>query len=240
MQMWFRRWVGVAASLGAAAAVLVALPHAGFQVDSPATGLAPSVSEQVVGGGADGEPVAASPGGPQEGIQVHGSWTIEVLEPDGQPVSRHEFENSLTSTGAARLPRFLGREDTVGFWVVTVQGSANANHPCRLTATITASCVVFESASGVTEGGHRFKNLTVSVPTSGTDVNKLVLSGTATAARAGDVGRVTTEGTHCLNTVAPSNCNIELYESFTDKTLATPIPVSQGQIIQVKVAIGFS
>src|SRR2546423_15522419 len=46
----------------------------------------------------------ASPGrGQQEGIKVHGHWTIEVRNPDGTLVTHREFENALTSLGAYSL-----------------------------------------------------------------------------------------------------------------------------------------
>ena len=38
--------------------------------------------------------------GTSEGIQVHGDWTIEVSDPDGNLVERREFKNALTNEGA--------------------------------------------------------------------------------------------------------------------------------------------
>ena len=46
--------------------------------------------------------VVKSSGEPSECIQVHGHWTIEVLDPYGTHVSHHEFETILhpSPTGA--------------------------------------------------------------------------------------------------------------------------------------------
>jgi len=41
--------------------------------------------------------------GPQEGIKVHGHWTITVRNADGSVAAHHEFENALAPEGAATL-----------------------------------------------------------------------------------------------------------------------------------------
>ena len=49
-------------------------------------------------------------GGPQEGIKVHGHWTITVRNPDGTIASTREFENALlegTAGGAELLTALL-------------------------------------------------------------------------------------------------------------------------------------
>jgi hypothetical protein len=52
-----------------------------------------------------------TPGGgktpPQEGIKVHGHWSVTVRNPDGSLSSHHEFENSLDQEGKALILSFL-------------------------------------------------------------------------------------------------------------------------------------
>jgi hypothetical protein len=54
----------------------------------------------------------ASSGAPPvgEAIEVHGDWTIEVVEADGTIVAVHEFTNDLVPEGARRLARVLSGE----------------------------------------------------------------------------------------------------------------------------------
>ena len=68
------------------------------------------------------EPVASEDApGPSEGIKVHGSWTIDVLEPDGTLVSHVEFQNALLVEAADLLVLWLadGSNTNIGteqFW----------------------------------------------------------------------------------------------------------------------------
>ena len=173
-----------------------------------------------------------------EGIQVHGSWTIEIREPDGALVSRNSFENALTPIGATALARILGRERSVGAWLFTVEGGSGNNHPCFVN-TGPAVCFLFEPP-GV-DMQHSFYNLTVEVPSSGTNLNKLVLSGHVTAGRDGIIGRVSTGVTTCSPTVAPSDCPTSVGTGSTiTGTVITPVPVQNGQQILVTVVISFS
>ena len=54
------------------------------------------------------EPVA------NDGIQVHGNWTVTVTNPDGTVDAVHEFENALNNpTGTAFLTALLAGETTI-------------------------------------------------------------------------------------------------------------------------------
>jgi len=48
-----------------------------------------------------------APAGPQEGIKVHGHWTVIVRNADGSVDSRHEFENSINDGGKGLLLNML-------------------------------------------------------------------------------------------------------------------------------------
>jgi hypothetical protein len=63
-------------------------------------------------------------GGQQEGIKVHGHWTIEVLNPDGSLVKHYEFDNALEPTGKTTLASLLTRNSSPGFWIVLLQSSS--------------------------------------------------------------------------------------------------------------------
>jgi hypothetical protein len=44
---------------------------------------------------------------PDEGIKVHGHWTIELRDPDGTIAGHHEFKNALVNQGAQALAALL-------------------------------------------------------------------------------------------------------------------------------------
>lgn len=58
------------------------------------------------------------PKGKNEGITIHGHWTIEVRNPDGKVVTHREFENSLVPVGKNVLASLLSNTAVVGSWVV--------------------------------------------------------------------------------------------------------------------------
>ncbi len=189
-------------------------------------------------------PATESKGGQKEGIKVHGHWTIDVRNPDGTLVTHREFENELEPTNW--LPLILGRQRTVGEWEIQLSDTATPdNSPCNL-GNIIVPCSIVEPTSA-SNTSIAFKTLTLSVPSSivpdvGT-VYVLVLSGTATAMRAGQVKRVSTHLSNCAPTIPASSCIGSVPGSIgtvTSKVLAIPIGTSAGQIIQVKVTISFS
>ena len=85
-----------------------------------------------------------------------------------------------------------------------------------------------------------FKTLTLSVPTTGPNAGKLVMSGQATAEADGDIARVVTQVGLCPGTVAPASCAEYADITFTAHNFSTPIVVAASQIIQVTVVISFS
>lgn len=192
---------------------------------------------------------AQESGGVPDGIHVRGDWVIEIRTPDGDPVARHEFRNALVAVnggaqvgGRGVLAGFLGRTfGTVGNWWVDIAG---ANGPCAA-GSVARSCQLLEPSDDRAASSTTFKNLVLSVPTEpvsfpaiGTreiPTGTLELSGQATAASDGSITDVGT--TFDLCGIA-TNCFLTV--RFTGHTLATPIPVSAGQIIQVKVVLSFS
>lgn len=180
---------------------------------------------------------AGTAAGPVEGLRVHGHWTIEVRNPDGKLVNRQEFENALSIGGGdTHLVNVLGRTRTAGTWQVRAIG--NVNQICESSPGVPSDCFIVESTDSLPAGGNIFKTLTATVSGS-----TLVLNGSVIAQRNGDVNVVTTGDNHCSNSVSPASCSggsALNTSAFTGTVLATPIPVQNGQQVQVRVVISFS
>jgi len=165
--------------------------------------------------------------GPQEGIKIHGHWTIEVKNPDGKLVTHREFENTLTSAGAQTLADVLSGQTFVGSWAVTVVSSGTP--PCSLVTlpppfasylTLPASggCLILSSGP---VGKALCTNLTTKAPVPGcfatlappleiveSNGNEGVeLIGTATAVQTGNITEV---GTFIFHAVCVDNAGVSL------------------------------
>ncbi len=187
------------------------------------------------------KPPAAAPSGQQEGIKVHGQWTIEVRNPDGKLVSHHEFDNALTADGKESMGEFLRRASKPGEWVIALSHGNFNEWPCR-SEGLSAQCVIFEpSTQSITSTqSNAFKNLSI-----GLQGGNTVVSGTATAAANGKIDVVTTLLTRCpVASTGICSYTGPFYEhpftSFSHKGLGSEINVVAGQIIQVTVVISFS
>jgi hypothetical protein len=157
------------------------------------------------------------------GITVHGDWTIEIRTAGGALVNRRTFSNHLSPEGATLLSSILTRTTTPTGWVVEIGGPGCAASPagsCRFTETregdgkLTVSLFEPPNASG-----------------GGTLPARIILSGANTATAAGDVD-------HVLTRIITNP--VSVYDLLTRANLQTDIPVSEGQIIQLKVEISFS
>ena len=166
-------------------------------------------------------------------MKVSGHWTIEVRDPDGRLVNRHEFENALETNGGEWPVRFLARNQTPGLWHINLY-DPSADGPCFV--SVPTACVTTESAS-TSAALNYFKTLEVSVPT------PLImrLSGTVTAERNGKISVVQTMVATCPNTTAPASpCTSTTVHVFTTKTLTTPVSVLLNQQVAVTADIGFN
>jgi hypothetical protein len=177
-----------------------------------------------------GRAIAAGADAQQEGLKVHGDWTIEVRDPDGTLVTRRQFQNSLAAPstqgggGKVFLAQLLKGTIKVEEWMVAVGGSPR---PCGILneGFQGSECFIIAPNSAI---GAFAKTLAVTLTGSG---DGLELSGSVTAERNSSINLVTTYAT--LATFAQF--------AFTAKDLSTtPIGVAAGQIIQVKVVISFS
>ena len=188
--------------------------------------------------------------GTQEGIKVHGHWTIEVRNPDGKVVTHTEFENALV-TNQSVLAGLLTGTASFGDWQVVLGTSNGSTGPCGTLGTF--PCFLGQSgSSGFPSGiqcalyGECFTTLQSSVV--GTYLNTVQLTGTATAGGSGQIGFVETLADTCTNssgvglaTVSPSSCftNGGAHSTLTSATLSSPVAVIAQQTIAVTVVISF-
>ena len=171
---------------------------------------------------------------PDEGIKVHGHWTIEVMDPDGSIVQRREFENSLSGSG--RLEEVLGRLVAVGGWTIQLFAQS-PNQVCEQPAGVpNPLCLIAEPTSTSTDN-NVFKNLTPSVST-----GSLTLAGSLIAQRDGTFSIVSTLLGSCPSSVPPDSCPGAEVSGwvFTSTILSPFITVSNGQLVEVSVVITFS
>lgn len=183
----------------------------------------------------------------QQGVKVHGWWTITVKNPDGSIASQRQFENSLTALGATGLVHLLMGTSSAGNWAVELDGTTPSNGPCLDQNQNRSSCVTIDTrdADTVTSPG-LFKTLSVDASSTkagfgGLSSDVLVLSGYVTAGIDGNVRQVSTGIHYCIASLAPASCRdfAGTYE-FTAATLSSPISVIKDQQIAVKVVISFS
>lgn len=189
------------------------------------------------------EPGAPPPGGPQEGIKIHGRWIIEVRNQDGVLASRLEFNNALVPTAGARaLAGLLGRfYRHIQLWEIfleTPEVGVCAGWPpefpsCRIQEYLGAGPAPMGTLSVfvptfVVGGG-------VTIPDTGT----IELRGMTQFAAQGTIRRVATNLNLCRDAACQSSEGPSFY-NFTSHTLPSPIPVAANQVVQVTVVFSFS
>lgn len=183
----------------------------------------------------------SQPGAQQEGIKVHGHWTIEIRQASGAVVAHREFENSIVGgSGDKLLAQFLSRQLSQGLWLITLVGSPQV---CASPGTGVV-CWVAEPGLLPAPLSPSFEFETLKVTGSS---NTLVLSGIAIAYQSGEITQVGTNNFPCaptLTVAAPctlaGNNTLEGEVPFTAATLSAPLSVSAGQTIAVTVSISFS
>ena len=174
---------------------------------------------------------APRPNDTQEGIHVHGRWTIVIRNPDGSVSSRQEFENSLVASGHKFLVSLLAGQAGQFGWVVRIGSLCGQT---KATQCDLAEPAVSQIASAVAFFGEGLvPALSVSVPNTGANSGKFVLTGSATAAYAGQITEVDTSA------VTQSGTQMVLF-GFTGTALSQAIAVQVGQIMDVTVVVSFS
>ena len=179
-------------------------------------------------------------------IGVRGHWVIEVHDPDGDLVTRREFDNALTTTGQDLLSLYLGRAQAPGMWQIRLLGTPA---PCTITVGggIVGSnpgCFLLEARPGISNTlPGMTRNLVVTS-------EPLKLAGSIAVTQAGQISNVATFSDSCgaalIALVATANC-IGAYNAlpfignaFFTATDIAPISLLAGQLVTVSVTITFS
>jgi hypothetical protein len=175
------------------------------------------------------------PGGPQEGVTVHGHWVIDVSNPDGTRVSHTEFDNALTSNGALTLVNILGRKNSVGGWCIYL-GALNGTSSPFMDASSVAHDGVLAEGTYPGSDPYVFKNLAVSG-----FMNAVLFTGEATAQRNGTIDVYATGVARLAPTTGPvsSYPGVGIF-NFTNANLGSAVSVTTGQRISVTVTLTFS
>lgn len=198
--------------------------------------------------------------GQQEGIKVHGHWTIEIKNPDGTVAQHREFENNLISSAYPALVSFLTGFATPGWFAVLITGSPQ---PCVAPASGPApgpsACFLVRdpAEAALFPAGIAVPTLTVLPMPLGASPTSIQLQGTAVAAEGSTLEGVGTNLTYCasssvslnlpanLSTITPAGCNKQTVGGFQVNFTGTSIPppaivVVPTQTIQVTVVLSFS
>jgi len=186
---------------------------------------------------AAGDTSASDPS--SEAIKVHGHWKLDIFNADGALDRSVEFENALVGGGPTQLANVLGRVWTPGAW--SIQLLSAETQPCD-DGSGPEACLISELEF---EGPNAFTTLTLDTSTPG----ELTLAGQATIANTTTIDGVQTQWLNCESNISPDNCpgSLSVPESgstFTSKLLADteagPVPVTEGQVVQVSVTLSFS
>jgi hypothetical protein len=161
-----------------------------------------------------------------DGIEVHGHWKIDVRNADGTLVSHTEFHNELLPSGGNVLVNVLAGTEIPAGWLISLSGTPGG-----------AIAFGAASVSPVADGAATALRLTAELRNDGFT---LPLGGSVPPLQA--IGSVATVLRSCSDaTVSPTACRLSSpnQNTFSSRTLNSPIPVAAGQIIQVTVDISF-
>jgi hypothetical protein len=206
------------------------------------------------------EKEAAAPAKPgNEGIKVHGHWTIDVKNPDGTLAQHHEFENSLQLEGAATIIQLITGIAVPSDMAIGATSPAGQTPPCGPSAQ--SICLMVRSLNDEPGGDFCASRAVCSVGlTSVTNLASqpytLTYAGSFQAEEAGSItGVQSILGTCNLapaispDTTSPASCTAATgfppagsaygFAYFTATTI-NAVAVSAGQIVQVSVAFTFS
>jgi hypothetical protein len=165
--------------------------------------------------------------GTQEGIKVHGDWTIVIRNQDGSVAARHEFHNALTNF--TLLPTILAHGGSAGSWGILVDGGPTG--PC-FGRGIPLACQLAETGNAVAN------NAEMKVSVNGTT---LLMVGSVKAQNASQITAVSTGFTVCPPSQPPSIGCGGSPTGFTAKDVTSlNINVGADQTMDITVRISFS
>lgn len=174
--------------------------------------------------------VPPSADGMNEGVAVHGHWTITVLR-EGEVVERREFENALTFGGRTHLALLLAGTRSAGPWTVLVEADGSGSLCADNTFILgpDTDCTISEASAELTAAA--------------TENDTVILEGTETVQRDGNLVNVHTYQQWCPDNVAPTTCSPaggSNQNQFTLANLDPVIPVQNGDQIEVTVELSFN
>lgn len=174
-----------------------------------ATGMSTAQTSAAKGFAPIADPVRQlrSAAGPQEGIKLHGHWTIDVKNPDGTLVKHNVFENQLQYDGTQYLTALISGYAAAGDYAIyftnataTPTASPTTNVVCPAPASNTTStfpyCSIVQNVNSQPGLFHCLHYVCVSgltvTPTfgSGAGLPNVTLVGAITAPQAGAVVNV--------------------------------------------------
>lgn len=169
--------------------------------------------------------------GGDDGIYVHGHWTIKVLNPDGTLDQELEFDNALV--GASLFTSFLNSDVVPGGMYIELSDNNTNTLPCG------SSCSIIPQglSAGITPDS---TDITFSF--SGGNFETLRIAGNLTMPANGTIDTVATW--HCIcgttKTVAQCKAAPDSCAVVTRKALGSAVVLTAGQIVQITVDITFS
>ncbi len=166
-------------------------------------------------------------GVPVQGVTVHGWWTIKVFDRN-RLLSERQFENALvtgfTNGGDVVIARLLTRQSPMGPWLLSASDAGGGQ--------------LFQLSNAA---DHAVQGPLV---VSGATAGHVILSGNYTATANISIGEVGTQVSECTSAATSPDSCVNYFGSFlfsfTNATLASPVAVANGQIVQIKVDISFS
>ena len=188
------------------------VPQAGAQM--------PAVKARVAAVKSQPATAAKPAGGPQEGIKVHGHWTIVVRDMDGKEVTRREFDNALVDSGKGLLAALLSRQVTFGEWAIQLSSSSGA----------LIGIIVEPTNSQNIQGLSKTLAVNFLQALGGTGAASVELKGNTQAMASQTINFVET---WALTTQGGG-------AAFTKASLQSPPSVTAGQFIEVTVTLSFS
>lgn len=189
--------------------------------------------------------------GPTEGIQVHGDWTIDVVNADGSVAEHRVFQNALLPSGPNAIASLFTQEVQANLWNIVLSGGDSTagyydGEPCQDTDGEGHYCRMNEQHDPFNPFGDWDS---ANVTATKSPENEIVLEGSHTVNGDGQIVDVSTYIGTCSNSAAgpcPTSGSGGSTFGFTRTTLineggaVAPIDVSPGQSVQVQVVISFT
>ncbi|MBT99186.1 MAG: hypothetical protein CL902_11240 [Dehalococcoidia bacterium] len=177
--------------------------------------------------GCQAKPMVVSESGSEsEGIKVHGDWTVEVTNPDGSLAKKIEFSNFITEDGREVLARLLTHGHSVAdrrLLFMLLPSESNGGNSSGINCNDAGEETMFPrapKASAVISADHKS-----SIWTAGCTVS--IKNDLKSAWLHTVFGKLVLED------------DKNIWRTFSQKSLSTPVEVVDGQTISATVVYAF-